>query len=95
MAGHGIVFQRRLYFRARPLKPFLISVIPATSQILVRKVTGSSLQFLYQQSQELFVTLPLKRSVPCRNVTSQLILGFPGPLRAILAVRQLHRESQK
>jgi hypothetical protein len=40
MAGHRFVFQRRLHFAASPLKPFLISVIPATSQILVPVGSG-------------------------------------------------------
>ncbi|EOU0031932.1 hypothetical protein ACNERU_005055, partial [Escherichia coli] len=54
------------------MKPFLISVIPATSQILVPKVTGASLQFLYQQSQELFadIAIEAERPVPERYLTA-------------------------
>ena len=91
----GSSFSAVCTFAAVPLKPFLISVIPATSQILVPKVAGIIASgSLYQQSRSFSLTLPLKeRPVPERYLTADTE-GFR-PLRAILAVRQLHRESQE
>ncbi len=68
MAGHGIVFSAVCTFAARPLKPFLISVIRQPAKFWSRKVTGSSLQFLYSRVRSFSLTLPLKRSVPCRKL---------------------------
>ena len=48
MAGHGIVFQRRLYFRSRAVEAIShISDIGNQPNFGPGKVTGSSLQFLY------------------------------------------------
>ncbi|WP_173023391.1 hypothetical protein [Escherichia coli] len=68
----GSSFSAVCTFAAVPLKPFLISVIPATSQILVPEGNGSSLQFLYQQSQELFadIAIEAERPVPERYLTA-------------------------
>lgn len=64
----GSSFSAVCTFAASPLKPFLISVIPATSQILVPvgsgMLTGSSLQFLYQQSQKLFADSAVEAECP-------------------------------
>ena len=40
MAGHRFVFQRRLHFCSQPVEAVFISVIPATSQILVPAGSG-------------------------------------------------------
>jgi hypothetical protein len=60
----GSSFSAVCTFAASPLKPFLISVIPATSQILSLLVAGSSLQFLYQQSQKLFADSAVEAECP-------------------------------
>lgn len=72
MAGHGIVFQRRLHFCSQAVEAILISAIQQPARFLSRKVTGSSLQFLYQQSQKLFADRAIKaeRPVPERYLTA-------------------------
>ncbi len=73
MAGHGIVFQRRLVSQRRPVEAISHIGDTGNQPNFGPEGNGLSLQFLYQQSQELFAaTLPFKaeRPVPERYLTA-------------------------
>ena len=83
MAGHGIVFQRRLYFRSRAVGSHSHIGDTGNQPNFVPEGNGSSLQFLYQQSQELFADIAIEgeRPVPERYPTADTVGS--GPLRAV------------